>query len=122
MLTNFETITNELTEEEMKVLPLLVYGFRSHTKANPIKAPEIVKAMNQYLEGKTKLRMSEVRLRKFCNHIRSNGLLPLIATSDGYYCSTDREEIQKQITSLEERARSIQRCADGLKYFVSLKL
>ena len=117
MLTNFEQITIELTEEEMKVLPLLVNGFKNRTKANPIKAPEIVRAMNDYMNGS--YRMTEVKLRKFCNYIRSNGLIPLIATSEGYYCSNDREEIQKQITSLEERARSIQRCADGMKLLLT---
>jgi hypothetical protein len=44
-------------------------------------------------------------------------MLPLIATSDGYYVSYDKIEIEKQIQSLKERAESINRCANGMLVF-----
>lgn len=114
MITNFEEITFELTDEELQIVNLLIRGFRNHTSKNPIKAPEIVSAINV----KYNLKLTEPRLRKICNHIRTNGLLPLIATSRGYYCSYDKDEIQQQIQSLRERANAINHSADGLTKFL----
>lgn len=114
MITNFEEITYELTDEELQIVNLLIRGFKNHTSNNPIKAPEIVSAINV----KYNLKLSEPRLRKLCNHIRTNGLLPLIATSRGYYCSYDKDEIQQQIQSLRERADAIYQSANGLTKFL----
>lgn len=120
MLTNFENITQELNNEELKLVPILIQGFKKRTKENPIKAPEIVKKCSEYLETQTeiKAKINEPRLRKIVNHIRTNSLLPLIATSNGYYVSNDRMEILSQIESLEQRANSVARCALGLKEFL----
>lgn len=119
MITNFENITQELNEDELKLVPLLISGFKKRTKDNPIKAPEIVKRINGYLEANNfSIKMNEPRLRKIVNHIRTNGLLPLIATSNGYYTTNDRMEIINQIDSLEQRANSIAKCALGLKKFL----
>jgi hypothetical protein len=121
MITNFEEITSELNERELKLIPLLISGFKSHGVDDPIKAPEIVKKMNEYLSANNfGLKMTEPRLRKCCNHIRANGMIPLIATSQGYYVSKDPEIIQSQINSLIERANSIMNCAEGLKRFLPL--
>ena len=113
MITNFETLTNELTEIEMQMLDRLVIGFKNYTKSNPIKEPDIVKRFNE--RNNTKL--TGVRLRKLVNHIRTNGIIPLIATSKGYYVSYDEEEIKNQIKSLKQRASSIENCANGLLKF-----
>jgi len=119
MITNFEDITAELNELELELIPILVEGFKTHTEANPIKAPQIVSNMNLYLVKKgKKIKMTEPRLRKCVNHIRSNSLLPLIATSKGYYVSNSRDVIEAQIKSLNERASSIKKCAEGLAFFV----
>jgi len=118
-ITNFEQHTAELNKDELAMLQAVIDGFRKHGETNPIKAPVIVTQMNEYLSRKkSKLKMNEVRLRKFCNYIRSNSLLPLIATSDGYYVSDDHEKIRSQIKSLRERASSISKCADGLTAFL----
>lgn len=114
MITNFEEITYDLTDEELQIVNLLIRGFKNHTSKNPIKAPEIVSAINV----KYNLKLSEPRLRKLCNYIRSNGLLPLIATSKGYYCSYDKTEIEQQIQSLRERADAIYQSANGLTKFL----
>lgn len=118
MVTNFEEITQELTAEEQKLIKPLILGFKNRGKENPIKSDEVVVAMNKLIEQYSlKIKMTGARLRKCCNYIRTNGLIPLIATSDGYYVSYEKEEIEKQIRSLYERAASIQKCADGLKKF-----
>jgi len=119
MVTNFEEITQELNAQELEFMPKLISGFKNHTKVNPIKAHQIVTFCNQFLIGcDKKLRMTEPRLRKMCNYIRANGLLPLIATSEGYYVSSDPDEIQAQINSLRQRARSIDNSADGLERYL----
>jgi len=82
-VTNFEEFTNELTSEEMEILPIVVHGFRNYKKANPIKSELIVTRLNEYLNMKGyKIKMTGVRLRKIVNYIRTNGIIPLIATSN----------------------------------------
>ena len=46
MINNFEDFTEELNPDELKLVAPLMNGLRTKTKQNPIKAPEIVKAMN----------------------------------------------------------------------------
>lgn len=116
-VTNFEKITKELNERELAIVPSIIQAFKKYTKENPIKAPIIVKRYNENVQ-KGGVKLTEPRLRKIVNHIRSYGMLPLIATSNGYYVSYDTEEIQNQITSLYERANSITNCAIGLEEFL----
>jgi hypothetical protein len=118
-ITNFEEITAELSREEMEILPIVIHGFRAYKKNNPIKAHLVVQRMNEYLEKNGyKIRLTQPRLRKLVNYIRSNGLIPLIATSHGYFTTDCKLTIQEQIKSLQERANSIERCAQGLKRFL----
>lgn len=115
MVTNFEHITSELTQQELELIPILVKGFHKHRKENPILARDIVRQMNIYLKVRNyPVTFTEARLRKCVNFIRTNAILPLMATSNGYYISWDSDEIYSQIQSLEERANSIKRCAGGL--------
>ena len=119
MITNFEQYTHELSAEEMEILQLVIHGFMGYKKTNPIKAELIVKRMNVFLENNGyKIRLTQPRLRKLVNYIRSNSLIPLIATSQGYFTTDCKQTIQEQIKSLQERANSIERCAQGLKKFL----
>lgn len=120
MVTNFETHTEELDANDLQIIPIVIKSFGKYTKDNPIKAPEIVANFNLNREkiGYPK-KMTEPKLRKICNHIRSNGLLPLIATSQGYYVSYDQKEVNDMIRSLRERANAINRSADGLTKFAN---
>jgi hypothetical protein len=119
MIKTFEEHTSELTAEEMQILQLVVNGFRHYKKDSPIKAELIVTRMNNYLqENGYKIRLTQPRLRKLVNYIRTNGLIPLIATSHGYFTSDCKQTILEQIQSLQERANSIERCAQGLKKFL----
>lgn len=117
MITNFEDITKELSKEDYGLLVQLIKGFERRTKLDPIKAPEIVKAMNN-ANPQLKSKFTAVKLRKLTNFIRSKGMIGLIATSDGYYTSKDLNEIRKQIQSLRERADAIGNSADGLEKYL----
>lgn len=119
MITNFEVITCELSETEKMLLAPLIAGLKRRTKSNPITADEIIPNMNRYLiEKKADFKLTGARLRKIVNYIRVNHLLPLMATSEGYYTAESVDEIKGQIKSLEERASAIQKAADGLKKFL----
>jgi len=118
-ITTFENYTHELTDQELEILPIVIHGFRAYKKKNPIKAQLIVTRMNEFLTDRGyKIRLTGPRLRKLVNYIRSNSLLPLIATSQGYFTTDCKQTIQEQIKSLQERASSIERCATGLKEFL----
>jgi hypothetical protein len=120
LITGFENITHSLNDEELELIPILVKGFKNHNEDNPIKAKAIIREMNAFLSKKGMgYKLSEPRLRKCCNYIRTNGLLPLIATSKGYYVSYNKEEIRNQIESLTQRANSINGCAYGLQKFLT---
>lgn len=118
MIQNFEDFTEELNPDEIKLIKPLIEGLRTKTKDNTIKAPVIVRKMNEYALKNNLTKITEPRLRKLVNHIRVNGLLPVIATSQGYYVSYDKQEILDQINSLTQRANSIINSANGLKKFL----
>lgn len=120
MVTGFNKTMKPLTEEEKTVLPLLIEGFNLRTKENPIKSPAILKGLNKCIcdRGIKCKQVTGPRLRKLCNHIRSNSLLPLIADENGYYVSKDPKVIQTQIDSLNDRAYAILNATDGLKKFL----
>jgi hypothetical protein len=118
-VTNFEEFTNELTSEEMEILNIVIHGFRQYKKNNPIKSELIVTRMNQYLQyNEYKIKMTGPRLRKMVNYIRTNGLIPLVANSNGYFTTDCKKTIEEQINSLNQRANSIKNCAIGLQKFL----
>lgn len=133
MITNFEEHTEDLTEIEKQYIPDIqialelclkekYYGFGQDKFPKPVKQYQVVKFINEYLINKhglfNSMKLNTVRLRKYFNHFRSNGVLAIIATSNGCYITTDKEEIQRQIKSLQERARQINRAAIGLEKFL----
>ena len=118
MITNFSEITSELTPDEKALIKVLIAGFETKIgKHNAIKSVTICERINM-VKG-LKKKVTGVRLRKMCNFIRSKGLLPLISTEQGYYISYDKNELAKQIKSLNERADAINNAANGLKRFIT---
>ena len=115
MITNFEEITSHLTKEELKLVPMIVSKFKKHSVKNPIKSNEMIRFINKSQD----IKLNGVRLRKICNHIRTNSIMPLIATSRGYYQSKSKVEISKQIKSLLQRSKAITKCGYGLSKFLN---
>lgn len=119
MIKNFEDITAPLNEEELKLVDIIMDGLRKRGKEEALKGEEICERINKNMEKLgLKKKLTDARLRKITNHIRTNGLMPIIATSKGYYCSYNHLEIKAQIESLEERAQAIMASADGLRKFL----
>ena len=59
--------------------------------------------------------MTESKLRKCINYIRTNGLLPVIADDNGYYITNDPIVIRDMAASLRRRTASINAAAGGLE-------
>jgi hypothetical protein len=121
MITNFEAITSPLTEDELKLIPYLVDGLKKRDKNNAIKGEEICSRLQDFKKNigiSEKPKLTDSRLRKMVNYIRVNGLLPVGATSNGYFCITDRLEIERQVKSLKQRAEAINAAADALNKFI----
>lgn len=116
-VTTFETQTENISEYELSIVPKVIEELKLIRR--PRKSHEVCQIINDSLQLiLMKHKVTPPRLRKLVNHIRVNGLLPVIATSEGYFVSYDRDVIEKQIKSLYERASSIKSCADGLTKFI----
>ena len=114
MIDGFESITYDLTEEELGLVPIVLGGLKKRTTSDDaIHGKDICQKMTD-----AGYKMTEPRLRKITNYIRSNGLAPVIATSKGYYVSHNSGELCTQIASLEQRRNAIDQAIKGLKKFL----
>jgi len=124
MITNFEEITEQLSESEKHLLPCVEIVLKKFaTKENSCKSFSLCEIINQLYIMENGfigefVPMNGVRLRKCVNHLRRNGILPVIATKDGYYVTNNQKELADQIKSLNERAAGIMAAANGLNKFV----
>jgi len=110
MIINFEDFTHDLTEyEKRSLLPIMVRSLRAKIgRHSAITNKKIVAALTS--QG---LKVGEARVRKIINYIRIRGIVTnLIATSKGYYVSSEEEEISRYVESLRQRAGAIQAIAD----------
>lgn len=123
MITNFEHITTDLNERDKLYEPFVLAVLKNANK--PTKAPDVVEQVNYMVASQvdpSEAKFTDVRLRKFVNYFRSESILPVCATSEGYFVSTDPKMLESQIQSLEERANGIMAAATGLKKLQQLKL
>jgi hypothetical protein len=121
MITNFEKETSPLSEEELLIADMLIRSLSKVTKSKPVTTSVIVDKFNnsglrEHLNISCKL--SDIRLRKIINHIRSSGMLPILSNSKGYFVSYERKDIIEQIDSLNDRANAIMYSAKGLEGFL----
>jgi len=104
MIKGFDQETQPLSDYETGVLlPILIRGLKTkHGHMTAVTNKEIVNA----LKGSCKL--SEARVRKIINHIRTNDLVPgLIATSEGYFIAETEAELIEYEESLKGREDAI---------------
>lgn len=115
MIPGFEKETCPLTETEKKLVPVIIKGLHSKIgEENAIYGADICSKMN--LAGYS---ITEPRLRKIVNFIRSEAILPIIATSKGYYVSHDTKVIKLQIESLKKRKEAIEVSLNGLQNYLN---
>lgn len=112
MLHGFEKQTAPLTTEEKILVPILIDMLKDRKGADKAIISDELCAMLKF-HTTTFIKQIEIggaRLRKMINYIRTHGLLiGLVASSKGYYITTDPEEIQAYLLSLVGRERSIRR-------------
>lgn len=112
-----QTKVHNFNEKESSMLDSLKEVFRVElSSVKKIKSVDLCKRLNAHTPD---INWCADRLRKFCRYYRSEGLLPIITTSDGYYISYDVAEIASQVANLRGRAKSSLEDADGLEKFLT---
>lgn len=104
MIKGLDNETAPLTGYETGVLlPQLISGLKTKQgRRSAVTNKHIVAAL------KPGYKISEARVRKMINHIRTNDLIPgLIATSDGYFIAETEEELVGYEESLKGREDAI---------------
>ena len=118
MINGFEEQTKPLNDYELtKLVPIVAKGLKFHKgKHNAVTSEHICKCLTA--QG---YKINPARLRKVVNHIRVNNIVSnVVASSNGYWVSEDREEIKAHITSLISRARAIMAVGDALNKQVTI--
>lgn len=113
MITNFEELTNPLRSEERESLPYvidLLKSLKTFTSSN-----SIMYDLHIILQKNDKKTLSALQFRKVVNHLRSEAILPIIATKKGYIVSWDKEVLMTQIRSLHDRSNAIMKASRGLE-------
>lgn len=114
MLYGFEKQTEPLTDYERDVLlPVFVQGLKTKIgKEKAVTNPQMIKALKQ--AGYKKL--SEPRVRKIINYIRTNRIIiNLIASSNGYWIENDIEERRKYVAMVKDRANAMLAGLNGIE-------
>ncbi len=104
MIKGFTTETEPLSDYERDVLvPVLIRGLIEKVgKARAVTNKYIVQCL------KADYKITEARVRKVINYIRTKDLVPcLIATSDGYYIAETEQELKDYEDSLLGREEAI---------------
>jgi len=106
MIPGFIAETTPLLDYEIKtVLPRILSGFHSIAKTGDVITNKKIVAKLQ-AQG---MDVSEARIRKIINHIRTHDLvIGLCASSDGYWVERDPRKFLKYIHSVKDRIDSIQ--------------
>ena len=113
MIQGFETQTAQLTDYESSVLlPVFVKCLNRHVGKG---AAITNKKMREGLEAQGYDVGDDARVRKIINHIRNNVLVEcLIASSKGYYVTTNKREMREYIDGLKKRSDAILAIAEAL--------
>lgn len=109
-----------LSQEELNViLPMFIKVLKRTSPIKTITAEKIVEGMNKKRieDGKFKSTFTDTMLRRLSNHIRTNGILPLIADNKGYYLSDDIRDIDAQIQSFRDRIAGMESAIKGLQEY-----
>lgn len=131
MVTNFEQYTHELTEiEEKVILPWIIEAWSRKNYGEVLTQRQQIQGINAMAIREKLYKPSSrnkplksfyiltgPRFRKIIHHIRVKNLISkgfLLASSKGYYLSTDQREIDKFVKSCYERASSFKEVGDAL--------
>ena len=123
MITNFDEITHDLTDEEKKFIPYIINGLKRRVGPDSVVKTEVIcNGLNSLNEARkfATCKMSPARLRKCINHIRRNGLLNfVIGTSAGYYVTQETVVVIRQCESMDQRAAAIKEVSTKMREYLS---
>lgn len=114
MIQGFSEQTEPLTEQEEQVyLPPIVRGLMTkHGKGCSVTNKAIVDGLKRNLG----IHITEARVRKIINHIRTHDIVPcLIATSNGYYIASSEQELKEYEDSLLGREAAIRQVRQSIQ-------
>ena len=112
MITYFEDETKPLDVYERELLPIMVKSLQRHVGRRQAVTN---RAMQSGL-AESGYEISDARIRKLISHIRINGLVEcLMATSKGYYVTTDVKELEDYVESLRGRVRAIDAVVNAMQ-------
>lgn len=111
MIKGFSEQTEQLNEyEQDTLLPIIIRGLRARIGKESA-------VINRYIVSQLKptYNVSEARVRKIINHIRTADLIPgLIATSDGYFIAETEQELRDYEESLLGRELAIRQVRESI--------
>jgi hypothetical protein len=108
-ITTFETQTTPLTDKEKLIAEILL------DKLRPTKRIAGTEFIIRYFANIYRIKLTPPKVRAMIHYLRTEHHAPIIGTSKGYHMAKNQAELNDQIKSLEQRARSIQFVADALK-------
>lgn len=111
MIITFEDETFELTEPEKDDLVPEVIRILEERKPFRVKSAMMERILGERLGRR---RPKGATIRKVIHYIRVNGLAMVLGDGDGYFISDHPDDVEKCITSLRQRGRSIFCAAEGL--------
>lgn len=116
MITNFEDITYDITDDEKRVAIYIERLLKSKNVFfnNKELSEMIIKASG----GDKRYLFKDARIRKIINYLRLTTCPNIIATSKGYKISNDKEELKKYLDSLLERIDAIRSVAESTNNYI----
>lgn len=104
MIKYFETETAPLNKKEMMIASLVESLLKNKLgEENAITSKEIISSLSHI-----GYKVSDTRIRKIINYIRTHNVVPcLMASNIGYYISNNIEEIKGYLISLKGRENAI---------------
>ena len=108
-ITTFEIITKPIKAADKQTAITLF------SKIQPSKRIITTDLIIKYFALVHNIKLTPSKVRAMIHYLRTEHHAPIIGTSKGYHMAKNQAELNDQIKSLEQRARSIQFVADALK-------
>ena len=108
-IITFEKQTAPLSDND-KAVAMQLLG-----QIEGLKKPRQTSLLINYFRLVKGIKLDAPKVRAMVHYLRTEHHAPIIGTSRGYYWASNQAQIDTQIQSLEQRARSIQQAADALK-------
>lgn len=106
----------QLTSTEMSYSRDLVRLMKSHGRTKPITAKNIVQELNKKKKGDVPL--TGRMLRNIIHSIRANSEHPIVANTNGFFYTKNKDDIKTHINNVKSKAASLNAVARGLQRFI----